>query len=243
VASDAVSDLSDATQAVSCAASDPDPCGSRPRNPFDVVSLAEEPPLGEASSAGIDAPGQPRAESGYPAGGDVSPPFGPNPEAPGAAVALLTLDPAERDWWRHQHLRLRRRVNLALALAGIALAALVLLLYTQPGLGPLAMDTAPRSVGASPPDLPDPPLDPPYARPRQELTVATPVTEAAVGQPPNPPPSLRQSELELQLLRLESRLAVLEEHQLAIDRALAQIRGAALEASSADMAPPAVPAE
>ena len=64
-----------------------------------------------------------------------------------------------------------------------------------------------------------------------------------MGKPRDPPPSLRQSELEMQVLRLESRLAVLEEQQLAIDRALAQVRGAVLEASPAGLSSPAAPAE
>lgn len=270
----AVSDLSDATQADSCGDDDRDPPGARPRNPFDVMSLAEETPPADATSASVGVAEQPYAGSGYHAGPGVSPAFGPNPEAPGVAVASLALDPVERDWWRHQHLRLRRRANLALTMAVVTLAALVLLLYTQPGLGPLvgsapwleidtglgagpgagpegrpgavpgaALNSAPRPVAATPPGSPDSPFDPRYPDPRQELAVPTPGTEVAVGKPRDPPPSLRQSELEMQVLRLESRLAVLEEHQLAIDRALAQVRGAALEASSADVAAPAAPAE
>lgn len=275
MASGAVSDLSDATQADSRGADDRDPPGARPLNPFDVMSLAEESPPGDATSASVGVAEQPRAGSGYQAWPGVSPAFGPNPEAPGVAVASLALDPAEWDWWRHQHLRLRRRANLALALAVVTLAASVLLLYTQPGLGPLAgsapwletdtglgagpgagpegrpgavpgaaLNSAPRLVPATPPGPSDSPFDPRYPDPHQVLAAPTAGTEAAVGKPPDPPPSLRQSELEMQVLRLESRLAVLEEHQLAIDRALAQVRGAALEASpAADLASPAPPPE
>ncbi len=274
MASGAVFDLSDATQVDSSVPVDRDPPGARSLNPFDVMSLAEESPTGDATSVSVGVAEQPRAGSGYQAGSGGRPVFGPNPEVPGVAVASLALDSAERDWWRHQHLRLRRRANLALALAGIALVAWVLLLYTKPGLGPLggsapwletdtglgagpgagpegrpgvvsgaALNSAPRPVAATPPSPPDSPFDPRYPDPRQELAAPTPGTEAAVGKPRDPPPSLRQSELEMQVLRLESRLAVLEEQQLAIDRALAQVRGAVLEASPAGLSSPAAPAE
>ena len=190
-------------------------------------------------------------EDGYEAGKGTGPvPYPAHGIPPLVAARFQGIELAEREWWRHQYRRLQFRANLSLALAGIALTGLLLLLsanqFSSESVGnssPLADytfgagmpgGTAPVSAGSA------------EGMGGTGLSMTRPFLGAFnAGQQVDGVPSddnhtaratggekvgeVRQSELEVQLLRLTSRVMALEEEQHAIDQALARLRYDRLE--------------
>ena len=202
--------------------------------PDQVPGAGTEP--GHGPDDGLGA-GQDKRSVAYPGAGVL----------PLAAAVFQGIDPAEREWWRHQHRRLQFRANLSLTLAGIALIGLGLLFSTNPfssgsvGISSTFADyrfgaAMPGGTGSGPVTFgPDgdtvdsgQPTSSLSSGPHGAGLLANAVlsgnNQTAVAPRGGEVGGVRQSELEMQLLQLTSRVMALEEEQHAIDQALARLR-------------------